>query len=678
MSFSDAQFRHFKLRLTETAAALVCLLALSACSIGSVGGGGGGSSNEKAVAPYCPYLPSKTFSSAVTITGSAFYEYRTNGNGNVTDSIHTLTPSAGVLNDTYTLKVNSHATTSYSCPTATCTAASVVTALTSVINGDSTFDVTASGTSTLVLTPKSEGTAISVTTLVKFTDSAHSDPNPIRYAEIQVTDASGAIVQCAETDSTGSFSFQLPSGGGTYTVAVVSRSNNSSNTGYVLDTPTNNTPYSITTSVTASSNQTIRLIASATGDLKGGAFNILDQIYNSQNYLRTQTANCGTSSSSNYFADCDPFVTAPVVYTYWSPGVNPGTYVGTTGGLSFYLNGTNKLYILGGINGDVDNSDMDHFDNSVIIHEYGHFIEDNFGRPDSPGGSHNGNSIIDPRLAWGEGWSNFFQAAVRGDPYYRDTYGHTGCTGSNAQGLSGCTGTTFNESLTSATMDVPSIAGEGNFREFSISRTLYTAIVGGPAKFSEIWTVLHGPSSGFKSISDRFKSIGRFHKIEQAISGAALWSTIRSNEFQTGDLSNYATPVKTTCGSTSITMSGIRKTVSDDGSFSKSDQLRNNDFYSYTHPGGALSITLSWSGGSSIDMDLYLYKEAYTYGSTSSIILKSDTTSKATTGTESISASVAAGNYMINVMAYTGSLTTGTYNTTYTLTINGTAVCADP
>lgn len=667
----------------------------TACSSG--GGGGGGGSNQKAIDAYCPYLPSKSFSPAVTVTGSAFYEYRSNGNGPVSDSVHTLTPSTTTNGTVYSITINGTAKNA-TCDSP-CSAANAVTPLKAAINGDSSLPVTASGTTTLILSPRNLGDTITLSSLSNLTDTpdssatppvVHGDPNPIRYAEVQVLNSAGAIVQCTETNGTGAFSIQLPSDGATYTVKVLSRANNSHNTAYVMNNPTDNAPYALSTTVTASGSPSVRLIAKATGDLLGGAFNILDQIYNAQNYMRTQTASCDQSGSANYYPDCSPFVSAPIVYTYWAAGVTPGVYTGSDVAISYYgtPNGSESyrgLYILGGMNGDTDNADMDHFDNSVIIHEYGHFIEYNFGRMDSPGGSHNGNSIIDPRLAWGEGWSNFFQAAVRGNGSYRDTYGHVGCTGSNGQGLPGCTGVSFNEDLTvnpnscSGCHDVPAGAGEGNFREFSITRLLYqVARTGGTSKFSEIWTIFNGPTKGMKVISDRFKSIGRVHTIQQAITGHADWSTLRTTESHAGDLSGYATPFNSSCGSTSRAMS-ITRTSSDTGSMATSDLLRHNDFYTYTHPGGALAVNLSWSGGDAVDLDLYVYPQGYVYGDESSMVGVSEGTTTAASSSEAIAVTPAAGLYMINVKAYTKGISVGaTKNTTYNLTVNGSPVCPTP
>ena len=66
------------------------------------------------------------------------------------------------------------------------------------------------------------------------------------------------------------------------------------------------------------------------------------------------------------------------------------------------------------------------FDNDVIIHEYAHFLESTLARTDSFGGPHNGTQPIDPRLAWSEGFANFFQAAVQETADYRDSHGVTG------------------------------------------------------------------------------------------------------------------------------------------------------------------------------------------------------------------------------------------------------------
>lgn len=665
---------------------------LASCSSSS-GGGGGGTTVTPATA-YCPYLPSKTFGDPVTISGRAVYQWRKDGNGDVvssTNHVLAFTAPSPIAATTYTVTINGTAYP-YTCSGA-CLAVDTAIAIKNGIDMDSTrtVDVARSG-SQLTLTPKSPNTYVSVAVSpTKYLRDYSA--RPIRHAEVRVTDATGVLVQCAETDANGDFSFQLAKNTGNATVAVTARSNNSSNTAYVMTDPTSNAHYSLSATfpTTASSSGTL-MVAAGDGEALGGAFNILDQIHFAQDYLRTETANCSTGAAPNYFPDCTPVSTIPLVNVYWKAGKSPGDYIGVDGGISYYLNGKRELYILGGINGNMDKSDTDHFDNSIIVHEYGHFVEDQFAKPDSPGGSHDGKSIIDPRLSWGEGWADFFQAAVTGIAIYRDTYGHTGCTGTDYRGQA-CTGTNFTELIDptggDSYNDAPDTTNggsgiEGNFREFSVARLLYdVAKVGGTSKFAEIWAALTGPTAGMKVVADPFKNIARLHRIQQASSGAVDWSALRgtSGENQTkvtgtSTTSYFATPIGT-CA-TAVTMN-VRKVASDDGSFERSDLLRNNDFFYYSHPGGTLNWNVAWTGAGTVDLDLYVYNTTYMYGRESSVLAFKRTVASGTSGSENITASLPAGTYMLNVQADTSIYgTTASAATAYTMTLNGSNICPNP
>jgi len=628
----------------------------------------------KSFSAYCS--DAVAYTSGITVTGTAKYEYRIEGNGVIPNGHNAFKPSATTGTFSLRLKVTHDAgtvpdvieTKSYVCG-GTCDAETVVDALTNEINDISTGveNVKAVGDRVLGITVAS-GYSLEVDTLQGFTAL---NRKPIRYAEMRILDSSGKTAQCAQTDGSGNYSFKLPQTGKTYTVQVLSRANNSKNTAYVIDTPSNNSEYAISGTVTATGSPTLNLVAKGTGDLKGGAFNILDQILNAQDYLRATTEDC-----DNTFAQCQPFSIAPLVYVYWKKGVSPGIYAGVSGPISYYLTGQKELYILGGVNGDTDVEDMDHFDNSVIIHEYGHFIEDQYSRPDSPGGSHDGDSIIDPRLAWGEGWADFFQAAVTQDPYYRDTYGHVDCVGATC-----ATNASFDEYLDpsgGSYADKPEAGsdGEGNFREFSVARLLWDVIKdSGVSEFAEIWAAFTGDKS-METSSDRFKTIGRFHAIQRALTGATNWSTIVGDEEQENTVRDYGNPLEFgSCGA--ITMA-IKKNAGDNGSPDTSDQFRRNDFYIWDHPGGTLNLTLSWKDGGVADLDVYVYKKDYVYGTTTGRVASSDTESTKTFGTETISKSLSAGRYIVNIVGYTGVasyLNTSTYTTYYTLKIDGTKVC---
>ena len=65
--------------------------------------------------------------------------------------------------------------------------------------------------------------------------------------------------------------------------------------------------------------------------------------------------------------------------------------------------------------------DTEEFDDHVIVHEWGHYFEDNFARSDSTGGPHGIGDRLDARLAFGEGWATAFSGIALENPIYCDT-----------------------------------------------------------------------------------------------------------------------------------------------------------------------------------------------------------------------------------------------------------------
>lgn len=513
----------------------------------------------------------------------------------------------------------------------------------------------------------------------------------IPYAEVIIKDSSGNIVQCSETNATGTIqNFQIPKVAGTYTVYVNSRADNSKIKVSVLKDISSNAYYSATTTFTVSASDTSPktvatvINASATNsEITGAAFHILYNIYISNEYLRTTTGNAS-------------FVTEKVT-VYWKAGFNPGSYVGA-GALSFYIQGSRQLYILGGINGNYTTADYDHFDDSVIIHEFGHFLEDVYSNSDSRGGSHNGNFIIDPRLAWSEGWANFFQAAVirsvdasRGR-YYIDTVGGERTIYFN-----------LGESGLAATYDRVGQSGEGIFRELSVSRTLWktiasagepTGVSGAALPFAALWKVFTDSTVGIKNSLLYFRNAGLFNKLlDDEINTSyptyvTAWDNVIANEMQNVTTKDYADPVTAAgaCAYYPRTMSPVA-----DGflSYDRSNLLRSNDFYRFIYTGGGGTITLSYTTtstatlGDAMDLDLYIYKNEYDYQedyfedigqSTGGVVVKSDRIyGVGESGTESVSlSSLSPGYYMINVKANTYGKVSGEVNGTaqYQLAIN--------
>lgn len=497
--------------------------------------------------------------------------------------------------------------------------------------------------------------------------------NPIRNAEVKVYNASNTLIQCGSTDSSGAFSVVIPQSNTTHTIAVNSIIYNTVTKAFVLNNPTNNLPHSITTTFTADTTKsvgTITATAASSGELKGGAFNILDKVLDANNFLVNETTGCTVQ-----FANCPVFTGAPLVRVYWTKGFNPGEYF-NAGALSFYLPGERELYILGGESGDIDSSDCDHFDNSIILHEYGHYIEDVFSNTDSPGGSHSGDSIIDARLAWGEGWGNFFQAAVLDNPLYRDTSGN----------ITGSATVFFNENLETPGQDQPSTMGEGNFREFSITRLLWDAIDSVnegagvddvTSNFSELWTAFAGTTGGLASSSYRFRNVGLFHSLQQALAGATDWSSIRTGEKHNGSQVDYGRTASLggSCSGIAIQAANISGGQVENGSVSNSNHFASNDFYVYTHPGGAFNFTLNYTTdiAASADLDVYVYPDGYVFGGTASKSATTNIANGTTSASESITGTLSAGVYMINIRVDTGVRLGGA--STYTMTLGGQSLC---
>jgi hypothetical protein len=221
---------------------------------------------------------------------------------------------------------------------------------------------------------------------------------PIRGAGVEALDPiSGAIVTVAETDARGRFVLSLPSPG-RYRVRVVSRL--VAGDVFVMD----NTRDDAIWSVSAEAMTGDPLLLWATDRTRAaGAFNILDVIRRANAFVRTLEDGIGL----------------PPLTIFWSPlnTDDPETLTGSfVGGTRFDSQG-NYAVVLGD-----RQRDSDEFDDDVILHEYAHFLAARFSRDDSIGGPHAPGDVLDPRVAWSEGWANFFSALVRADPVYRDAY----------------------------------------------------------------------------------------------------------------------------------------------------------------------------------------------------------------------------------------------------------------
>jgi hypothetical protein len=226
---------------------------------------------------------------------------------------------------------------------------------------------------------------------------------PIRNARVEAVDRiSQNVVSISETDARGQFKVTIAPGSDV-TIRVLSRLRSFDLR--VEDNTSANMLYSVAADLDTRITRSSVLLKD--NSRISGAFNILEVIQRGN-----ETVNLA-----------DPRVAAVPLTIFWSVRNTPQTgnvrdgLVGTT--YFNYMN--NTAYVIG------DRSvDSDEFDDAVILHEYAHMLATRFSRDDSPGGSHGIGDMLDPRVAWSEGWANFFSAAARGDRIYRDSKGLNG------------------------------------------------------------------------------------------------------------------------------------------------------------------------------------------------------------------------------------------------------------
>jgi len=125
------------------------------------------------------------------------------------------------------------------------------------------------------------------------------------------------------------------------------------------------------------------------------------------------------SAARRFIDEGTPKPTFPKLEINWSVENRPED--GNVGlgqiGTSYWDGG--EIYILG-----KEDVDTDEFDTHVIVHEWGHSFEDFIARSDSQGGSHGFGDVLDPRLAFSEGFCNALSGIIlEPDTVYSDASG---------------------------------------------------------------------------------------------------------------------------------------------------------------------------------------------------------------------------------------------------------------
>lgn len=258
--------------------------------------------------------------------------------------------------------------------------------------------------------------------------------SPAREVVVEALDgSSSAVLATTTTDTSGNYSFDVPAnrnifirakaqmlkveGAASWNFRVLNNTN--SDALYALDG-------SVFNSGAADSTRNLRAStgwggSSYTGTRAAAPFAILDTVFRAKELVLTG----------------EPEAVFPQLDLFWSPDnrtlsgqdricADDGD-IGTT----FYFGGSGEaddcdrplppgIYILGAFGGGA--GDTDEFDQHVIAHEFGHYYEAQFSRSDSIGGTHGDTTLLDMRVAFGEGWGNAYSAMTLGDPAYRDSF----------------------------------------------------------------------------------------------------------------------------------------------------------------------------------------------------------------------------------------------------------------
>ena len=315
----------------------------------------------------------------------------------------------------------------------------------------------------------------------------------VRGAVVQLLDAdnSNAVLQTSATDASGNYSFANVPVGKNVIVRVsaqlaMTRASGVAtgpqynfmvrdNTGAGTVKPLHmlSSPATLTLAEGNAMSLNAALGFDANGKVSGtrqsAPFSILEVIYTAVTNIQAANAN----------------ITLPDLNVYWSPD-NTTTAAGNNINLQMkgaidtsHFSDHGKypgVFILG--HADVD---TDEFDQGVIGHEFGHYLQYAASYKDSPGGSHESDQFKDASLAYSEGFGTAIGGLLSGSKFYTDSKGKGQSEGSS----------------TDLSKPVASGKANGFYAEDTVSYLLYS--LGTQYGFTPFWNTLTAMASGYES-----------------------------------------------------------------------------------------------------------------------------------------------------------------------------------
>ena len=349
-----------------------------------------------------------------------------------------------------------------------------------------------------------------------------STGKPIRGAVIELQNASGTIIDSSNTTAAGGYSLTSPANDSVRIVVKAALGSPTSPHTKVVDNTSGGALYAMVMDVTtgiSNINQNFNANTGWGGTGYSGTrvaapFAILDVIYQAQQMVLA----------------ADSSVVFPQLLVNWSinnkpaPGNLAAGDIGTS-----HFNSNGQLYILG-----AENNDTDEYDTHVIAHEWGHYFEANFSRSDSIGGSHVGGDILDPTVAFGEGFGNALSGMVMNDPLYIDTGGISQATVALDMNLEA-------DSVLDTDTHVVGNLLDGFYAETSIQEVLYDLYDSGASDddtiglgFTPIYNVLIGGQKTTPAFTSIFSFL-HYLKLANPASSAAITSLALAENIGDGD-----------------------------------------------------------------------------------------------------------------------------------------------
>jgi hypothetical protein len=237
-------------------------------------------------------------------------------------------------------------------------------------------------------------------------DYASISAEPAREVTVRLVDATDEVLLTTRTDVDGNFQVTVEADKSVRVEVLAELSEADPTLNWlvrVVDNSAGNSLYVLRGSLTDTGNlDQVRNLHAGSGwdgvqysnERAAAPFAILDSVYQINSRLRSEALS----------------LSMPELQIRWSTD-NLG---------SFYQSAGSAAHIQ--ISGLAD-TDIDEYDQHVIVHEWWHYFESKVSRGDTIGGSHSISSMLEPRTAYSEGTGNAWSGIILDDPIYKDALG---------------------------------------------------------------------------------------------------------------------------------------------------------------------------------------------------------------------------------------------------------------